>query len=97
MHRLLLEGSIVVLLVLIGISVFVPSREEITQDVIVNFEDTVTNGEVVEDGEMDDVEISEAGEINLISRINSKVANTLVNGLNNMFEIGMKLLRKAIN
>jgi len=97
MHRLLLEGGIVVLLVLIGISIFVPSKEDVMQGVIVEFEDAVVNGEVVVDGELSDVEISELDESNFISKLNSKIANTLVNGINNVFELGVKLLRKVIN
>ena len=97
MQRLLLEGGIVVLLVLIGISVFVPSKEDVTQNVIVEFEDSVANGEVIVDGVISDVEVGKEYDINFISKINSKIANSIVNGLNNMFEIGMKILRKVIN
>ena len=97
MQRLLLEGGIVVLLVLIGISVFVPSKEDVTQNVIVEFEDSVMNGEVIVDGVISDVEVGKEYDTNFISKINSKIANSIVNGLNNMFEIGMKLLRKVIN
>lgn len=96
MHRLLLEGIIVVLLVLIGISVFVPSEQDVMQNVIVDFEESIESGDVIVDGEIENVEISEEN-TNFISNLNSKIANTLVNGLNSIFEIGMKLLRKVIN
>lgn len=97
MQRILLESGIVVLLVLIGISVFVPTKEEVAQDIIVEFEDSVKNEEVIVDGVMSDVEVGKSDDINLISKLNSKIANSIVNGLNKMFEIGMRLLRKVIN
>lgn len=96
MHRLLLEGIIVVLLVLIGISVFVPSEQDVMQNVIVDFEESIESGDVIVDGEIEDVEVGEEN-TNFISNLNSKIANAIVNGLNSIFEIGMKLLRKVIN
>lgn len=96
MHRLLLEGIIVVLLVLIGISIFVPSEQDVLQNVIVDFEESIESGDVIVDGEIKDVEVGEEN-TNFISNLNSKIANAIVNGLNSIFEIGMKLLRKVIN
>lgn len=97
MGRLLLESGIVVLLVLIGISVFIPSSESSTQSIITEFENAVESGEVVEDGEINDVEISEQDDSNFISKLNSRVANAIVNGLNRVFDIGKRILRKVIN
>ena len=97
MGRLLLESSIVVLLVLIGISIFMPSKESSAQNIIVEFEETVESGAIVQDGVMNNVEVSEQDDSNFISRLNSKIANTIVNGLNNIFDVGMRLLRKVIN
>ena len=97
MSRVLLEGGIVVLLVLIGISVFIPDSNSDVNNVIVEFENSVGSGEFVEDGIIKDVEINKRSEVPFISRLNGKIANTLVNGLNSIFDIGIKILRKVIN
>ena len=97
MGKILLEGGIVVLLVLIGISVFIPDSSNDINDVIVDFEASVESGELVSDGEIKDVEISKNSDSNFISKVNCKIANTIVNGLNSVFEIGVKVLRKVIN
>lgn len=96
MKRVLLEGGIIVLLVLIGISVFIPDGNDVN-NVIVDFENSIESGSVVEDGEIEDVEVGESDNSNLISRINGKIANTIVNGLNSVFELGIKILRQVIN
>ncbi len=96
MTRVLLEGGIIILLVLIGISIFIPSDGGVN-DVIVEFENSLESGEEVEDGNIEDVEISEADSSNLISRINCKIANMIVSGLNSVFELGMNFIRKVIN
>ena len=96
MKRVLLEGGIIVLLVLIGISVFIPDGNDVN-NVIVDFENSIESGSVVEDGEIEDVEVGESDNSNLISRVNGKIANTIVNGLNSVFELGIKILRQVIN
>lgn len=96
MKRVLLEGGIIVLLVLIGISVFIPDGNDVN-NVIVDFENSIESGSVIEDGEIEDVEVGESDNSNLISRINGKIANTIVNGLNSVFELGIKILRQVIN
>ena len=89
MGRVLLEGGIIILLVLIGISVFIPSEGNV-DDVIVEFENSIESGNIVEDGEIDNVEVSVEDSSNVVSRINSKIANTIVN-------IIIKILIKNIN
>ena len=96
MGRVLLEGGIIILLVLIGISVFIPSGNEVN-DVIVEFENSLESGSVVEDGNIEDVEITSSDNSNLISRLNCKIANAIVNGLNSILDLGVKFLRKVIN
>ena len=96
MKRVLLEGGIIILLVLIGISVFIPSGNEVN-DVIVEFENSLESGSVVEDGNIEDVEITSSDNSNLISRLNCKIANAIVNGLNSILDLGVKFLRKVIN
>lgn len=95
MGKVLLEGGIIVLLVLIGISIFIPGSNDVS-DVIVEFENSVESGSVVEDGKIENVEISIDQNSNLISRINCKIANGIVNGLNSVFELGMSFIRKVI-
>lgn len=95
MGRVLLEGSIIVLLVLIGVSIFVPQENNVS-NIITEFEDSVENGNMVNDGQIENVEISIEDSSNLISKINCKIANSIVNGLNNIFELGMKILRDVI-
>ncbi len=97
MGRILLEGGIVILLVLLGISIFIPSSNGSVENVIVEFEGAVESGEIVSDGVIDNVEVSEESNSNFISKVNCKIANALVNGLNSMFEIGIRFLRKVIN
>ena len=96
MGRVLLEGGIIILLVLIGISIFIPSSNDVN-DVIVEFENSLESGSVVEDGNIEDVEIANRDNSNLISRINCKIANAIVNGLNSILDLGVKFLRKVIN
>ena len=95
MGRVLLEGGIIVLLVLIGISIFIPSGNDVG-DVIVEFENSVESGNIVEDGEIDNVEVSVEDNSNFISRLNCKIGNTIVNGLNGLLELGVKFLRQII-
>lgn len=97
MSRILLEGGIIVLLVLIGISVFIPDGNNDVQNVIVDFENSIEGGDVVNDGVLENVEISKSDNSNFVSKLNCKIANTIVNGLNSVFEIGIKILRKVIN
>ena len=96
MSRVLLEGGIIILLVLIGISVFVPSDSGVS-DVIIEFENSIGSGNLVEDGEIDNVEVSIEDNSNFISRLNGKIANTIVNGLNSVLEIGVRVLRHFVN
>ena len=96
MGRVLLEGGIVILLVLIGISIFIPSGNDVN-DVIVEFENSLESGSIVEDGNIEEVEVSESDNSNLISRINCKIANAIVNGLNSILDLGISFLRKVIN
>ena len=95
MGRILLEGGIIFLLVLIGISIFIPSSD--VESVIVQFEENIENGESVEDGVIENVEIGVEDNSNFISKINCKIANALVNGLNSVLDLGMSFLRKFIN
>jgi len=97
MGRVLLEGGIVVLLVLIGISIFIPNDGSNINEVIVEFEDSIGSGNIVNDGEIENVEVSKNSEANFIARVNGKIANTIVDGLNSIFEFGVKFLRKIIN
>ena len=96
MGRVLLEGGIIVLLVLIGISIFIPDGSNVS-DVIIEFEGSIESGDVIEDGQIDNVEVSVDEGANFVSNINGKIANTIVNGLNSVLEIGVKILRKVIN
>ena len=96
MGRILLEGGIIFLLVLIGISIFIPSSNSGIDKVIVEFEQTVESGNVVEDGELDNVEISKENRSNFISKMNCKISNTIVDGLNSVFELGIRFLRNAL-
>ena len=95
MKRVLLEGGIIVLLVLIGISIFIPDGNDVS-NVIVDFENSIESGSIVEDGEIEDIEVGVEYTPNLISRINGKIANTIVNGLNSALELGVRFLRKVI-
>lgn len=96
MGRVLLEGGIIILLVLIGISVFIPSGNDVN-DVIVEFENSLESGSVIEDGNIEDVEVESRDNSNLFSRLNCKIANAIVNGLNSILDLGVKFLRKVIN
>ena len=97
MGKVLLEGGIIVLLVLIGISIFIPDGNEEVNSVIVEFEQSVESGNVVEDGEIEHVEISRSADSNFVARMNGKIANTIVDGLNSIFDFGVSFLRKVIN
>lgn len=97
MSRVLLESGIVVLLVLIGISIFIPSGNESVDNIIVDFENSIESGEVIDDGEISDIEVSVEDESNFISKLNSKIANAVVNGLNSILDLGIRFLRKVIN
>ena len=75
MSRILLEGGIIILLVLMGISVFVPDGGSSINNVIVDFENDVANGEIVSDGELGDIEVVEDYGVNFVARINCKISN----------------------
>ena len=96
MKRILLEGGIIVLLVLIGISVFIPEDNNLS-NVIKDFETSVENGEIISDGVIADVEVNENDDVNFVSKINCKIGNSIVNGLNSIFELGMKVVRVIVN
>ncbi len=96
MGRILLEGGIIFLLVLIGISIFIPSGNNI-DNVVIQFEENIENGEEVEDGALENVEIGVEDDSNFISKINCEIANAIVGGLNSILELGMDFLRKFIN
>ena len=96
MGRILLEGGIIVLLVLIGISIFVPSSNGV-DSIIIEFEESIESGDLIEDGTIENVEVSVEDGGNFISKINGKIANTIVNGLNSVLELGMGFLRDVIN
>lgn len=96
MSKILLESGIIILLVLIGISIFIPSSDN-ANNVIVEFENSIENGDIINDGKIENVEITPKDEGNFISRLNEKIANTIVNGLNSILELGISFLRKAIN
>lgn len=97
MERILIESGIIVLLVLIGISVFIPDEGNSTQTVITEFENSIESGNVIEDGIIEDVDVSIEDSSNFIARVNCKIASTIVKGLNSIFDIGIKMLRKVIN
>ena len=96
MSKILLESSIIFLLVLIGISIFIPSGNDVNS-VVIEFENSIESGEEVEDGEFDNIEVSIKDNSNFFSRLNCKIANAIVNGLNSSLEIGIDFLRKVIN
>lgn len=97
MGRIFLEGGIIVLLVLVGISMFVPGTGTDINGVISDFEEDVGSKEEVNDGVINDIVISEEYSSNLIARMNGKIANVIVKGLNGVFGLGMNILRKLIN
>ena len=97
MSRILLEGGIIVLLVLMGISVFVPDNKNDVSNIIVDFENSIESGEVVDDGEIEGVTVNKDNNSNFIARVNCKISNIIVNGLNSIFDIGMRILRSIIN
>lgn len=97
MGRILIESGIVILLVLIGISVFIPDNGNSVENVIVEFENSVEAGEIIDDGELETVEVSEENNSTFIAKVNSKIANTIVNGLNSVFNLGLKIIRIIVN
>lgn len=97
MSRILLEFVIVVFLVLIGISIFIPGGGNGVDDIIVDYESSIESGEIIEDGGIEKVEVVVDDESNLIARLNSKIANSIVNGLNSVLDLGIRFLRKIIN
>ena len=96
MGRVLLEGGIIILLVLIGISVFIPDSNGVS-DIIIEFEDSIENGEQIADGNIGEVEVGIEDNSNFIAKINCKLANVIVNGLNSIFELGMEMIRIIVN
>ena len=96
MSKILLEAGIIVLLVLIGISIFIPESNNIN-DVIVDFENSVENGEIVDDGIIENIEINDEEDVNFVSKINCKIGNAIINGLNSVFELGVRFIRIIVN
>ena len=71
--------------------------KDLENDVIVEFEGNIEGGDLIEDGEIDHVEITVVDESSFAAKVNCKIANTIVNGLNSIFDMGLRMLRQFIN
>lgn len=98
MGRFLLDSLIVVFLLLIGISVFAPlnKKEDSLSHIISEFEQDVSTGNIIKDGVIEEVDIGTRRQTNVVANLNSKFVNAVVGGANNLFELGINILRRII-
>ena len=92
MNKYLIEGFIALIIILVGVSL-VSEVNDINnrKAVIENFDEKISNNEEVNNGEMEDI-IVEEDPTNLLSNINAKIATFIVDGLNFVLRLGIKLI-----
>ena len=93
MNKYLVQGFIVLIVILIGVSVVSDvSNKAQAKEEIIEFEENVSKENEVNNGNMENVHIIEEDSSNLISDINAKIASIIVDGLNKILNLGLKLL-----
>lgn len=98
MNKHMIQAFIILIIILLGVSLVSESNEKNKViSSIEDFEDKVGNEEEVMNGNMIDVNIIEEDSSNLISDVNSKVATLVVEGLNFVFRLGIKLIERVAN
>lgn len=98
MNKRIIQAFIVLIVILFGVSLISESNDKIdAKKSIDSFEESVSNDKEIENGSMVEVNVIEEDSSNLISDINSKIASIVVGGLNQIFNIGIKLIEGLAN
>ena len=95
MNKRIIQAFIILIVILFGVSVISESNRQVGSNQSINkFEEMVSNGEEVENGVLEEVEIFKEDSSNLLSTINSKIASFIVVGLNKILRLGIKVIDK---
>ena len=93
MGKRIIQAFIVLIVILFGVSLISESNDKNeSKNSINSFEENVSNEIEIENGSMSDVNVVREDSSNLISNINSKIATVIVNGLNYIFNLGIKMI-----
>lgn len=93
MGKRIIQAFIILIVILFGVSLISESNDKNdAKNSINSFEENVSNEIEIENGSMSDVNVVREDSSNLISNINSKIATVIVNGLNYIFNLGIKMI-----
>lgn len=93
MGKRIIQAFIILIVILFGVSLISESNDKNeSKNSINSFEENVSNEIEIENGSMSDVNVVREDSSNLISNINSKIATVIVNGLNYIFNLGIKMI-----
>ena len=98
MNKHIIQAFIILIIILLGVSLVSESNDKANlKATIEDFEDKVDDKEEINNGNMVNVNVIEEDSSNLISDINAKVASLVVEGLNLVFKLGIKLIEGVAN
>ncbi len=93
------DALIVVFVFLIGMSLLANEKEEVSSQIsseIGAFDDLINNGNVVEDGYLEDI-YKEDYEGNLIAKLSLEVGNFIVNTLNKGIDFALEGIKSILD
>lgn len=93
------DALIVVFVFLIGMSLLADEKEEVSSQIsseIGAFDDLINNGNVVEDGYLEDI-YKEDYEGNLIAKLSLEVGNFIVNTLNKGIDFALEGIKSILD
>lgn len=98
MNKHIIQAFIILIIILLGVSLVSESNDKASFGSSINdFEDKVSNEEEINNGNMVNVNVIEEDSSNLISDVNARVASLVVDGLNLIFKLGIKLIEGVAN
>ena len=98
MNKHIIQAFIILIIILLGVSLVSESNDKSNlKNTVDEFENKVSNEEEINNGNMLDINVIEEDSSNLISDINAKVATLVVEGLNLVFKLGIKLIEGVAN
>lgn len=98
MNKHIIQAFIILIIILLGVSLVSESNDKASFASSINdFEDKVSNEEEINNGNMVNVNVIEEDSSNLISDVNARVASLVVDGLNLIFKLGIKLIEGVAN
>jgi cell division protein FtsL len=98
MNKYIIQSFIILIIILLGISLVCESNDKLkTDSEIIDFEEEISDDSEVENGFLSEVNVVREDSSNLISDINAKMASIVVEGLNFVFNLGIKLIEGITN